>query len=69
MKYLIRLFLYGEDEVFEEYNFDHLPYMPRIGETLDVYDTPYIVTEIQSSFDQANENQFMIDYTIREVSY
>lgn len=69
MKYLIRLFIYGEDEGFTEYNFDHLPYMPRIGETLDVYDTPYIVTEIQSSFDQLNDGQFMIDYTIREVMY
>lgn len=69
MKYLIRLFLYGEDEVFEEYNFNRLPYMPRIGETLDVYDTPYIVTEIQSSFDQLSNGQFVIDYTIREVMY
>ena len=67
MKYLIRLFRYNEEEVFEEYEFDHLPYMPRIGETLSVGDIFYIVTEISSGFDQLSNGQFMIDYTIREV--
>lgn len=69
MKYLIRLFRYGENEVFTEYEFDHLPYMPRIGEKIDVYNTPYAVTEIISSFDQLGNGQFMIDYTIREVCW
>lgn len=69
MKYLIRLFRYGEEEVFEEYEFEHLPYMPRIGESLSAGDIPYIITEISSSFDQLSEGQFMIDYTIREVCW
>lgn len=69
MKYKIRLFQYNEDEVFTEYEFDHLPYMPRIGEEMTVYDVPYIVTAITSSFDRLSDGQFMIDYTIREVMY
>ena len=69
MKYKIRLFQYNEDEVFTEYEFDHLPYMPRIGENMIVDDIPYVVTEIVSSFDQLSDGQFMIDYTIREVIY
>lgn len=69
MKYKIRLFQYNEDEVFTEYEFDRLPYMPRIGEEMTVYDVPYIVTAITSSFDQLSDGQFMIDYTIREVMY
>lgn len=69
MKYLIKLFQYNEDEVFTEYEFDHLPYMPRIGEIMTVDDVPYVVTEIISSFDQLSNGQFMIDYTIREVSW
>lgn len=69
MKYLIRLFLYNENEVFTEYEFDHLPYMPRIGENITIDDELYIVTEITSSFDKLNTEQFMIDYTIREVSW
>lgn len=69
MKYLIRLFLCGEDEVFTEYEFDHLPYVPRVNEIMTVDDVPYVVTEIVSSFDQLSNGQFMIDYTIREVSW
>ena len=69
MKYKIRLFQYNEDEVFTEYEFDHLPYMPRINEIVTVDDIPYVVTEIISSFDQLSDGQFMIDYTIREVSW
>lgn len=69
MKYKIRLFQYNEDEVFIEYEFDHLPYMPRINEIVTVDDIPYVVTEIISSFDQPSDGQFMIDYTIREVMY
>ena len=69
MKYLIRLFRYNENEVFEEYEFDHLPYMPRIDENMIVDDVPYVVTEIVSSFDQLNNGQFIIDYTIREVRW
>lgn len=67
MKYKIRLFQYNEDEVFTEYDFDHLPYMPRVNEIMTVDDIPYVVTEIISSFDQLSDGQFMIDYTIREV--
>lgn len=69
MKYKIRLFQYNEDEVFTEYEFDHLPYMPRINEIMTVDDVSYVVTEIVSSFDQLSDGQFMIDYTIREVMY
>lgn len=69
MKYKIRLFQYNEDEVFTEYEFDHLPYMPRVNEIMTVDDVPYVVTEIVSSFDQLSDGQFMIDYTIREVMY
>ena len=69
MKYKIRLFQYNEDEVFTEYEFDHLPYMPRINEIVTVDYIPYVVTEIISSFDQPSDGQFMIDYTIREVSW
>lgn len=69
MKYKIRLFQYNEDEVFKEYEFDHLPYMPRVNEIMTVDDVPYVVTEIISSFDQLSDGQFMIDYTIREVSW
>ena len=69
MKYLIRLFRYGENEIFKEYEFEHLPYMPRIGEIVDVNDVPYVVTEIHSSFDQVSGGRFMIDYTIREVCW
>ena len=69
MKYLIRLFQYNENEVFTEYEFDHLPYMPRVNEIMIVDDVPYVVTEIISSFDQLSNGQFMIDYTIREVSW
>ena len=69
MKYLIRLFQYNEDEVFTEYEFEHLPYMPRVNEIMTVEDVPYVVTEIVSSFDQLSNGQFMIDYTIREVSW
>ena len=69
MKYLIRLFQYNEDEVFTEYEFEHLPYMPRVNEIMTVEDVPYVVTEIISSFDQLSNGQFMIDYTIREVSW
>lgn len=67
MKYRIRLFQYNEDEVFTEYEFDHLPYMPRIGENIIIDDVCYVVTEVYSSFDQLSDGQFMIDYTIREV--
>lgn len=69
MKYLIRLFQYNENEVFTEYEFDHLPYMPRVNEIMTVDDVPYVVTEIISSFDQLSNGQFMIDYTIREASW
>ena len=69
MKYLIRLFQYNENEVFTEYEFDHLPYMPRVNEIMTVDDVPYVVTEIASSFDQLSNGQFMIGYTIREVSW
>lgn len=69
MKYKIRLFQYNEDEVFTEYDFDHLPYMPRVNEIMTVDDIPYVVTEIISSFDQLSDGQFMIDYTIREVCW
>lgn len=69
MKYKIRLFQYNEDEVFTEYEFDHLPYMPRVNEIMTVDDVPYVVTEIASSFDQLSDGQFMVDYTIREVSW
>lgn len=69
MKYLVRLFQYNEDEVFTEYEFEHLPYMPRVNEIMTVEDVPYVVTEIVSSFDQLSNGQFMIDYTIREVSW
>lgn len=69
MKYKIRLFQYNEDEVFTEYEFDHLPYMPRVNEIMTVGDVPYVVTEIVSSFDQLSDGQFMIDYTIREVCW
>lgn len=69
MKYLIRLFQYNENEVFTEYEFDHLPYMPRVNEIMTVGDVTYVVTEIVSSFDQLSDGQFMIDYTIREVSW
>lgn len=69
MKYKIRLFQYNEDEVFTEYEFDHLPYMPRINEIMTVDDIPYVVTEIISSFDQLSDGQFMIDYIIREVCW
>ncbi len=69
MKYLIRLFQYNENEVFTEYEFDHLPYMPHVNEIMTVDDVPYVVTEIISSFDQLSNGQFMIGYTIREVSW
>lgn len=69
MKYLIRIFVYNEEEVFAEYEFDHLPYMPRVNEIMTVEDVPYVVTEIVSSFDQLSNEQFIIDYTIREVSW
>lgn len=69
MKYKIRLFQYNEDEVFTEYEFDHLPYMPRVNEIMTVDNIPYVVTEIISSFDQLSGGQFMIDYTIREVCW
>lgn len=69
MKYKIRLFQYNEDEIFTEYEFDHLPYMPRVNEIITVDDVSYVVTEIVSSFDQLSDGQFMIDYTIREVMY
>ena len=69
MKYLVKLFQYNEDEVFTEYEFEHLPYMPRVNEIMTVEDVPYVVTEIISSFDQLSNGQFIIDYTIREVSW
>lgn len=69
MKYIIRLFRFNEYEVYEQYEFDHLPYMPRIGEEMAVHDELYIVTAISSSFDQTSGGQFMIDYTIREVCW
>lgn len=69
MEYKIRLFQYNEDEVFTEYEFDHLPYMLHINEIVTVDDVPYVVTEIVSSFDQLSDGQFMIDYTIREVTW
>ena len=69
MKYLIRIFVYNEEEVFTEYEFEHLPYMPRVNEIMTVEYVPYVVTEIISSFDQLSNGQFMIDYTIREVSW
>lgn len=69
MKYLIRLFLEADEKVYETYEFDHLPYMPRIGETITVGDMPCEVMEIISSFDKLSNGQFMIDYTIREVSW
>ena len=69
MKYKIRLFQYNEDEVFTEYEFDHLPYMPRVNEIMTVDNIPYVVTEITSSFDQLSDGQFMTDYTIREVCW
>ena len=61
MKYLVRLFQYNEDEVFTEYEFEHLPYMPRVNEIMTVEDVPYVVTEIVSSFDQLSNGQFMIN--------
>lgn len=67
MKYLIRLFQYNEDKVFTEYEFEHLPYMPRVNEIMMVDDVSYVVTETISSFDQLSNGQFMIDYIIREV--
>ena len=67
MKYLIRIFVYNEEEVFAEYEFDHLPYMPHVNEIMMVDDVSYVVTEIISSFDQLSNGQFMIDYIIREV--
>lgn len=69
MKYLIRLFQYNENEVFTEYEFDHLPYMPRVNEIMTVENVHYVVTEIVSSFDQLSDGQFMIDYTICEVCW
>lgn len=69
MKYLIRLFQYDEDKVFTKYEFEHLPYMPRVNEIITVDDVPYVVTEIISSFDQLSNGQFMINYTIRGVSW
>ena len=69
MKYLIRLFLEADSQVYETYEFDHLPYMHRIGETITVGETPCEVMEIISSFDQLSNGQFMIDYTIREVCW
>ena len=69
MKYLIRLFLYGEKEVFEKYEFDHLPYMPRVGETITVGNMSYEVMGIISSFDQLSNGQFMIDYILHEVEW
>lgn len=69
MKYKIRLSQYNEDEVFTEYEFDHLPYMPHVNEIMTVDNIPYVVTEINSSFDQLSDGQFMIDYTIREVCW
>lgn len=69
MKYLIRLFQYNEEEVFTEYEFDHLPYMPRVNEIMTVENVHYVVTEIVSSFDQLSDGQFMIDYTICEVCW
>ena len=69
MKYLIRLFTSEDEPVFKMYEFEQLPYMPRIGEEMTVYDVPYIVTAISSSFDQLSDGQFMIDYTIREVCW
>ena len=69
MKYLIRLFLEADSQVYETYEFDHLPYMPNANEIMTVDDVPYVVTEIISSFDQLSNGQFMIDYTIREVCW
>lgn len=67
MKYLIRLFLEADEKVYETYEFDHLPYMPRIGETITVGDMPCEVMEIISSFDQLSNGQFMVDYMLHEV--
>lgn len=67
MKYLIRMFQHNEEQAFEEYEFDQLPYMPRIGETVFVGNFSYIVTNIESSFDDIESSQFMINYTVREV--
>ena len=69
MKYLIRIFLDAEDEVFTEYEFDHLPYMPRVGETIAVGDMSCKVMEIISGFDQLSNGQFMIDYILHEVEW
>lgn len=69
MKYLIRIFIEADDKVFETYEFDHLPYMPRVGETITVDDVPYKVMEIISSFDQLNDGRFVIDYMLHEVEW
>lgn len=67
MKYLIQMIKYNEEQAFEKYEFDQLPYMPRIGETVFVGDISYIVTDIESSFDDLESNLFVINYTVREV--
>lgn len=69
MKYLIRLFTSEDEPVFKMYEFEQLPYMPRIGEIIDVFDSPYEVTKICSSFERLNDGEFMIDYIIREVCW
>lgn len=74
MKYTIRLFIYGDEIVFKEYNFNQLPYMPRVGEIVTVsneygINSFYIVKDIVSSFDITSEDNCTVDYTIQEVYY
>ena len=74
MKYTIRLFLYNDEIVFKEYEFDQMPYMPKIGETISIEDengvnSYYIVKDILASFDQVYKDNYMVDYTIQEVCY
>ena len=72
MKYLIRIFTEDDENVMAEYHFDTMPYMPNIGETITVGDTPYKILDIVSSFDSlelGRNDRFMIDYTVEEVHW
>lgn len=69
MKYLIRIFTEDDENVMKEYCFDTLPYTPNIGETLTVFDVPYKILNIVSSFDSLNPYRFMIDYFVEETGW
>lgn len=69
MEYLVRIFNDLEAKPFAKYEFDELPYCPRIGEELSEGNQQYTVLNVSSSFEPLIDNQYMIDYYVEEVKY